>query len=61
MDKQSYWVRAMKAAWKAGRREVTIKASMGAGAKRCTAKRRNPRPNLDVAAVEAQISSEMER
>ncbi len=33
MDKQSYWVRAMKAAWKDGRREVTMQGSMGAGAK----------------------------
>ncbi len=61
MDKQSYWIWALKAAWKAVRQEVTMRASMGAGAKRHTAKRCNPRPNLDVVAVEAQIRSEMER
>ncbi len=61
MDKQSYWGRAMKAECKAGRQEVTMQASMGAGAKQHTAKCFNPRPNLNVAAVDAKICSNMER
>ncbi len=38
-----------------------MQASMGAGAKRRTAKCRNPCSNLDVMAVEVKMRSKMER
>ncbi len=61
MDKQSYWVRAMKAAWKSGSRETKIQASMGAGTKWQATKRCKPWPHLDVVMVELHIHYKMER
>ena len=39
-EKQTYWVRAIKAARRAGRRTALIQSRQGAGARRRTAKRR---------------------
>ncbi len=42
IDKQSYWVRAMKAAWKAGRRDRAKEGRMGAREKRRAANQKTP-------------------
>ena len=59
INKQFYWVRAMKASWKAGRRDRAKEGCMGAREKRCAAKQRTPRAKLRVMGIIAQISRDI--
>ncbi len=58
-DRQSYWVRAMKAARQAGRRVATLQRNNGAGARRRQAKRasrrKETRATVDTTDIERQI------
>ena len=57
-ERQSYWVIAMQAARRAGRRTAAMQSRRGAGAKRRAAKRRTPLPCLDMASMERQLAAE---
>lgn len=56
-EHQTYWVSAIKAARRAGRRIAANKAQQGAGDRRRAA-RRQTRPRLDTQAVEAQLEED---
>ena len=58
-EKQSYWVRAMKAARRAGRRTASMQSRRGASARRRVAKQRHPRPVIDISTVEEQLMREL--
>ena len=61
-DRQSYWVRAMKAARQAGRRVATLQRNNGAGARRRQAKRASrrteKRATVDTTDIERQIHND---
>ena len=54
-ERQSYWVRAMKAARRAGRRAARLRSRRGATGRRYIPKRRATRPTLKTDALERQI------
>ena len=54
-EKQSYWVRAMKAAQRAGRRAARLRSCRGATGRRYIPKRRATRPTIKTDALERQI------
>ena len=63
-ERQSYWVRAMKAARHAGRRVVNVQRNNGAAARRRQARQRASRSSqgraiVDTSTVEQQIYNEM--
>ena len=61
-EKQSYWVRAMKAARRAGRRAVAVAnlaARQGASARRRAARRRTERLTINTGEVEAQLREDL--
>jgi hypothetical protein len=58
-EKQSYWVRAMKAARRAGRRTAALLTNRGASHRRRAAKRRALKPVVDNSELEKQLSIEM--
>ena len=57
-EKQAYWVVAMKAAYRAGRRTALVRRRQRASSKRRAASSRRPRSTLDNAAVMQQIHEE---
>ena len=59
-EKQTYWVRAIKAARRAGRRTAQMQSHRSAGARRRAARKRQLLPCLDTTQVEAQMMAEME-
>ena len=61
-EKQSYWVRAMKAARRAGRRAVAlaqVASRQGASARRRAARRRTERLVINTGEVEAQLREDL--
>ena len=58
-ERQSYWVRAMRAARRAGRRTAQQQSRRGASARRRSAATRAPRPRIDTDAVRRQIREEL--
>jgi hypothetical protein len=58
-EKQSYWVRAMKAARRAGRRTALVQSRRGASARRREARRRPSRPVIDTSTVEEQLMRQL--
>ena len=58
-EKQTYWVRAIKAARRAGRRTAVMRSRRGAGVRRRAAKRRQTLPCLDTSHIEAQMNAEL--
>ena len=56
-EKQTYWVRAIKAARRAGRRNAAMQSHRGAGVRRRAAKRRQTLPCLDTSHIEEQCFS----
>ena len=58
-ERQTYWVRAMRAAQRAGRRAALLQSRRGAGARRRADRTRQPRPRIDTSAVEAQLLAEL--
>ena len=58
-EKQTYWVRAIKAARRAGRRTARMQSRRGAGARRRAAKKRQLLPCLNTTQVEEQMMAEV--
>jgi hypothetical protein len=58
-EKQSYWVRAMQAARKAGRRTAGLLTNRGASHRRRAAQRRALKPVIDNSELEKQLSIEL--
>lgn len=58
-EKQSYWVRAMKAARRAGRRTALVQSRRGASARRREARQRPSRPVIDISTVEEQLMRQL--
>ena len=58
-EQQSYWVRAMKAARRAGRRAAAMQSRRGAAARRSASASRRTRPTINTDAVRAQIREEL--
>ena len=59
VERQAYWVSAMKTAWKAGRRRGRLKARMGAGARRRALRKRKVRPLWQFEKLERQLREEL--
>ena len=57
-ERQTYWVRAIKAARRAGRRTALLRSRRGAGARRRASKARRTMPRLNLSLVEEQIRTE---
>jgi hypothetical protein len=58
-ETQTYWVRAIKAARRAGRLAAARQGRMGASARRVAARRRSSRPRLDTSAVTLQLQADL--
>ena len=57
-ERQTYWVRAIKAARRAGHRTALLRSRRGAGARRRAGKVRRTRPTIDVSVVVEQMRAE---
>ena len=57
-ERQTYWVRAIKAARRAGRRTGLLRSRRGAGARRRAGRGRRTRPTIDVSVVVEQMRAE---
>ena len=58
-ENQTYWVRAIKAARRAGQLAAARRGRMGASARRVAARRRSFRPCLDTSAVTRQLQADL--
>ena len=58
-EKQTYWVRAMKAARRAGRRTAQRQSRIGAGVRRRASKKRQLLPSLNTTQLEEQIMADV--
>ena len=58
-EKQTYWVRAIKAACRAGRRTTVMQFRRGTGVHRRAAKRKQTLPYLDTSHIEEQMNAEL--
>ena len=58
-EKQTYWVRAMKAAHRAGRRTAQRQSRIGAGVRRRASKKRQLLPSLNTTQLEEQIMADV--
>ena len=59
LERQSYWVQAMKAARRAGQRKALVQSRRSASARRREAKYRHPIPRINTAVVEEQMQAEL--
>ena len=58
-ENQTYWVRAIKAARRAGQLAAARRGRMGASARRVAARRRSFRPCLDTSAITRQLQADL--
>jgi len=59
VERQVYWVQAMSAAWKAGKRAAKVRARQGAGARRRAAKKRKPKAVFNTRRLDEQMQREL--